>query len=552
MNEIQKINTSIEETIQEGVKSPAVRGVGIGFLIGMARANSLVPAWWSFSRDLALRRFWKESDHLSGAIGSVISKLTTIPFKVVARDMSIKRHVKLADEYTEFMVSSANFGSGWIDFFSKWIEDYLGQDNGSFIEIIGDGKKDSYIEGMALGFANLDSSCCWRTNSPIYPVVYRDPKGGGEFKLHYSRVIFSSQMPSSDTMMNGVGFCSVSRCLNLAQNLIDISTYKQEKFGSRPKRQMLLAKGGLDPEDIVASVSVAEQAMNNQGLSRFSKTVVTGSRDLPDAEIEQIDLSSLPDGFDEQQSTILGMSVIALALGVDIREIFPVSVGGSTKSDAIIEHIKQRGKTTGQILKIIENQFNQKFLPSFLKMQFDYQDDAQDRQSAEIRSIRSQYRQRDIMFGVTNVRVERQIMLENGEITREQFEELELNSGRLDDGVDVDVLFYSKDKDYSSMLSGVDKSNYEESKNKIMEIISVSNSPDLVRKARRALAAINKKFDPNFVGDKPIQTGNTPTQRISVNPDKSYENEKFGRTLGRDETAPRDEESDAYSNNGGM
>jgi len=501
------IQQSVDSTIQSAVRSDYQNMSLNSIIIGFGSNNYIVPKWWSQARDKYLDSFWRNSDNLSGALFTLNAKMTTIPFRVFARDKSIKIHQKIADEYTSTLTEASQFGGGWVEFFGKFLESYCVQDNGAFAEIIGDGNKDGPIIGKPLTIATLDSSRCTRTSNPIYPVIYTDTDGR-MYKLHYTRVMFQSSMPSSRADMNGVGFCAVSRCVQSAQNLIDISTYKQEKMGSRPQRQLVITQGGLDPDDLVEAIQKANASMNNQGLTRFAKTVVVGNANLPNAALELVDLVSAPDGFDEEKATLIGMVIIANALGMDAKELFPMSGTGGTKADAIIQHLKQRGKGPGQLIQIIENQIDQKYLPPFLHISFDYQDEAEDRQSAEIDSIRAQGRQRDLTTLTINTRVAREIMVEHEEISEAQFNQLELEDGRLPDGVSVETLFYSKDKDFVELLKGYkappkpkankltgeipefDTTSNDDIKIKIMEVISTSKDVSLIIKARQALAAV--------------------------------------------------------------
>jgi hypothetical protein len=233
--------------------------------------------------------------------------------------------------------------------------------------------------------------------------------------------------------------------------------FKQEKLGSRPHRAIIITQGGLDPTDIQAAFDLASEGMDSAGLSRYSKTVVAGSSSLSEAAVQIVELSSLPDGFDEQTSTEISMAVIALAFGVDVRELFPSSQSGATRAEALIQHLKQRGKGPGQIIQSTEMLFDQKFLPPHLKMIYDVQDDAEDRQVADIRKVRADRRLQDMNTGVMNERTMREQMMESGDLTRSQFERMELTDGRLHDGSSVLLLFYSKDTALKSWLDvGVD------------------------------------------------------------------------------------------------
>ncbi|NOQ49284.1 MAG: hypothetical protein GQ553_01265 [Nitrosomonadaceae bacterium] len=416
------------------------------------QAGAYMPAWWSAKRDKRLRKFWKKSDHLSGAIYAMESKMTAIPRKVIARDPSIEEHVQQAEFLTQVIEKGAQYGEGWEKFFGMFVEDLLTQDNGAFSEIIGAGDKSGPIIGAPLSLAHLDSHRCTRTGNIEYPVVFTDVDNT-KYKLHYSRVLFLSQMSSPIKEMYGVGFCAVSRAINISQTMIDILNYKQEKLGSRPMRSLIITKGGLDPADLASAFPLAESAMDNQGLARYSKVVLAGISTLPDAGVEMINLSELPDGFDEETSVTLGMATIALALGVDARELFPAMSSGATRADALIQHIKQRGKGPGQIIQSVEQGLEAKFLPPHLKFEFDFQDDAQDRQKAEIRNLRSEGTERNINTGALNTRVSREQMTISGDLTQTQFERLELQDGRLVNGMSVLTLFYSNDPDYKKYLS---------------------------------------------------------------------------------------------------
>lgn len=314
------------------------------------------------------------------------------------------------------------------------------QDNGCFTEIIGDGPPDGPIVGRSYGIHHLDSFRCQRTSDPEFPIIYQS-RDGHRYKLHYTRVAFTAQQPSPAEEMFGIGMCAVSRCVNVAQSLLDIAVYKMEKLGSRPKRALMITTGGLDPEDIRDALALADQEMNNQALRRFSKIPTVGSRDITEAGIDLVDMVSLPDGFDERESITLGMAAISLAFGVDARELFPGLDSGATRAEALIAHIKQRGKGPGEILLTTERMLNAKFLPRHLEIIFDFQDDEQDRQRAEIKNLRAIRYVNLSVAALLDERTMREQMLEEGDLTQAQFEREELQEGRLVDGSDVLTLF---------------------------------------------------------------------------------------------------------------
>jgi hypothetical protein len=471
-----------------------------------------IPPWWSPMRDQELRKFWKRSDHLAGAVYTMEARMTAITKKVVPLDPSNRVHLMQAELMSEILDQTPEYGEGWTTFYTKFVEELLTQDNGVFVEIIGDGPTDGPIIGMPLSISVLDANHCQRTGNVNYPVIFTD-ENGLRHKLHRSRVMFTSQMPSPDYSMLGVGFCACSRVINVAQTLLDILIYKQEKMGSRPHQALLLTKGGLDPHDVEMAFAAAESTMDSQGLSRFSKIVLTGSSTIMDADIKEVTFNGMPEGFDEFNSITLGIAAIALGFGVDARELFPALGGGATRADAMLSHLKQRGKSPGQIIDLTEKLFNQKFLPPHLKLTFDFQDDAQDRQSAEIGKIRQEKWNYAMTNGSLNIRTIREQMLSAGDLDRSQFERIELEDGRLPDGTDILNLFYSEDKNLRKYLQlGVDNpcdylnNDSDEMQNKITDKKQVA-STDMINATNEvdkwwpkislyALDALDKLYQP--------------------------------------------------------
>ena len=241
-----------------------------------------------------------------------------------------------------------------------------------------------------------------RTGDPEFPVIYQDISGR-RYRMHYTRVMHASQMTSPIAEMYGVGFCAVSRCINVAQNLLDILTFKQEKLGSRPHRGVIITRGGLSPKDMADAFAQAAYDNDSAQLSRYARIVVVGDSTIEEADAKMLDLAELPEGFDERDSITLGMATIALALGMDARELFPGMTAGATRADALLQHLKQRGKGPGQILEMTERLFNHKFLPNHLRLVFDFQDDAEDRQIAEIKRIRAEYRNLEMAGSTVDV-----------------------------------------------------------------------------------------------------------------------------------------------------
>jgi len=506
------IEEARDQSIQPRAKDDAGYDNGIqSFLMNnlafLYQSADILPPWWSAGRDRALAEFWRSVDLLKGAMYAMTSKMATIPFRIEPRDKGITSHFKKAELYEKRLYESAEFGEGWTAFIEKQMQSLLGQDNGRFFEIIDMWPyKDQPLHGEAISVAHLDPSRVNRTGNPTYPITYLGSDGKRR-RFHYTRVAFDAQMPSEREDMYGVGFCAISRCAAYGQNILDITKYKEEKLGSRPFRGIMLVKGGLGAQAVGAALEIANSMSDSRGFQRFSQMPIIGNEDIIDPAIDMISLSSLPDGFDEMSSTEIAMAAIALAFGVDARELWPASQVGATRADAVLSHIKQQTKGPGHILVQTERLFNQWFLPPYLKMVFDFQDDAQDRQRAEIEKERSLARKTNLEFGVSNERTERQRMMAEGSISDAQFKDLELEDGRLPDGSPLQSLFFVEDEIYKEILtiSGVSNPTdiYNNDKEEMLKKISTQKSvaygviaretgENNSRKAKQALAALDE------------------------------------------------------------
>lgn len=444
----QQVTQAREQSIQSRATDDSVGGRGIDSFIGthmalLSQSTETIPPWWSPGRDLALSAMWKASNLMSGAMYMMAAKIATIPWHVEPIDRSIDRHVKDAEMYQKRIYETANYGQGWGAFIKQQVQSLLGTDNGRFMEIIDlSSNKNGPIVGPVISVAHLDPHRCTRVSDPEFPIIYQNISGDLH-RLHYTRVAYESQLPSEHAKMYSVGFCAVSRATHYAQHMLDIARYKEEKLGSRPMRGVMLVGGGLDPEAIGQAFAMARGMSDDANLQRYSAIPVVGNAEFDNPTLELVTVSSLPDGFNEEEATIIAMSAISLAWGVDARELWPTS-SSSSRADTLVSHIKQRGKGPGDIIQETERMFNTFVLPNYLKFVFDYQDDAQDRQVAEINTSRSKKRTVDLESSVSDIRTEREIMLTNGELNQPQFNALELKDGRRPNGMPLETIFFDE------------------------------------------------------------------------------------------------------------
>lgn len=495
-------------------KEPEQESGGLDIFSYVTKAGETIPPWWSPRRDRELRNFWKRSDNLSSAIYSMTARMTSIPIRFEAKDKSITAHVRQAEEFTELLLyntfsRSAPLQNGWVNGWGFFLADLYTQDNGAFFVIEGPGKADGPLTGRPTALIHLDSGRVTRKGSAEFPIVYQD-YDGKLYKIHHSRVISMASMPSSIQSMYGVGFCAVSRCVNYVQQLIDMGVYKQEKLGSRPKERLIIGKRGITAQDIARAFLAADQSMDAQGLTRYSKTVVLAPNTRStsaEVDLEIQDLVNAGELFDEHSSASLGMYTVALAFGVPARWLWPATATGATKADAEYQHLVGMVTGPGEVIRQITNALNMKFIPPQLQTITDYQDDAKDEQQAQIRKARADQRKTDIADQVITIRTAREQALSAGDITQAQFDTMEMEDGRLPSGDDLLSIFSNlKDELLVSLLDvGVTEPLDIDGNDAIDMIIAIDeaalNAQDFVQnaptapqreKARVALHALGK------------------------------------------------------------
>lgn len=277
---------------------------------------------------------------------------------------------------------------------------------------------------------------CQRTGDPTFPVVYtHKPVGGPEkmYKFHHTRIIYRAQMSTTRRDMFGIGISGASRCVRSILRLDDINLLEDELLGARPISQLLFSRV-ISAEDMETAFTKADtkiiEELGNLDRRRTSRSVFVsaqGPADLVKASsIEAIDLKRLPEGYDPEVYMNLAVNIISMALGFDAREFWPATVRGATRADAEVQHLKSMRKTPGIWVGDFSKELDSKWCPSSCYITFDQQDDEQDRARAEIRQLRAQtYSQ---YLGGTGQSLDTktiwQIMLEEGDITEQQYEAL--------------------------------------------------------------------------------------------------------------------------------
>lgn len=385
-----------------------------------------LPGWWSRLRDMRLRQYLRQSVILSSVVYQRAASAKNTPWHIEAED---ERAESLLPQYHD-LINNSQFGQGFRGFLELYTQDLLCQDNGAFIELIGDGietyhdmngvqfRAMGFLEKWNIkGFAHLDAAQCWRTNNREYPVVYTNPWTGEITIFHWTRVIANSQMTQPIERGRGIGYCAASRAFMALEIMEASNLYLYEKLvGQSP--ELAIAKG-VAVKAIQKAIEDNAIANDNAGRVRYKGITFLQGDVLPngDPDIKIIGLKSVPDGYDRKQEMELAIYMVSMAFATDVRDLgWAAQNAGDTKADAEIQDMKTSNRGRSDVLRDLEFAITRRMLPAGLSFVFDAKDDLEDQRKAEIAQIRAATRQIQILSGELNVQEARTLAAREGDI----------------------------------------------------------------------------------------------------------------------------------------
>ncbi len=364
-----------------GVTSVDFMGAGGMLYLGLQQAAEKAPAWSYYPgrRDAYLRRIWKSEPGMASAVYSLTARIKSLQY-----EFDGGRNQK---KYYQDLAGAANFGKGQPHLVGKTVNDLLTQDNGAFWELIGPGDPNGPLIGPVRGVAHLDSAQCWRTFDPEFPVVYHNPQVGNWHRLHWTRVVAMSSLPQPNELARDIGFCAVSRVLDLIQTMKAVHTYRHEKLtGTQPA---IGYGNGFTVKNLDLAVQTTKNKAESEGMVVWNGIPIMLNPDAnAKVSLAFLSIKGLPDGFDFADETSLYIYALAFGFGVDAREFWPATASGATKADATIQHLKAQGKGIGDLIQTIEWAWNWRILPEGCTFHYDFTDDEQDKMTADIRQAK--------------------------------------------------------------------------------------------------------------------------------------------------------------------
>lgn len=362
-----------------------VGGAGGILWVALGQAADEMPDWnplFPNYRDRLLKNFTRQEPMLASAIYSMKSRVQTLNY-ILSGPPRAKKFAQ------ELLRSPMGKQSSLLTEVGKIVDDLYSTDNGAFVELWrpGNPAKDAGNRPV-LGFAHLDSRQCWRSFDPEFPVWYVNPITGEQHKLHYSRVLMVSDNPQPIELARNIGFSATSRVLRYARMMRNTLIYRDEKVSGRFTRAIGAIKG-VTNKQLRESLRENAQDADNKGYVIYKDIpflTAPGSEAGLDIDILLKDLASIPDGFNFESDTNLYAYILAFCFGVDAREFWPATQSGATKADASVQNMKARGRGLGLLIETMEWLLRQ-CLPASVSFEYDFTDDEQDKQEAEIHQL---------------------------------------------------------------------------------------------------------------------------------------------------------------------
>jgi hypothetical protein len=321
----------------------------------------------SMERSRWLTRFWSQEPYLSGVINSVTQIDRNRGWSLVGGRNQVMRFSNVLHNW-----QVAPGKMGWRDGCGTASLSFWTTDIGALIEV---GRQ--FEGGPMAGLFHLDPTRCKLTGQPDEPLLYNPTATGkvGKMSVPFlpSDLIRVNSMTNVDEQYNGLGYCALSRAIELAIVMTAVWRHEQEMLFARAPKGLLLLRG-IQEQAWKNAMLANEADMDAKEREWFGNVAVFASGGTLDIDAKLFMLSNLPEGFDQEKFTNLLMFGYALCFGYDAREFWPVSGGAlGTARETEVQHRKATDKGGREFWFGLQEQI-QSNLPPTLHFEADERD----------------------------------------------------------------------------------------------------------------------------------------------------------------------------------
>lgn len=336
----------------------------------VTRADEELPPYIADTRrrDSVLQKLWRSESLLSGVVSSAVSRDKN-------RGWTLTGTARQTSYYSKRM-HLVHEGLGWRQFLStnatEWYTTNLG-----YVSEIGFRNSEN-----AETMWNMDSTRMKLTNSLTTPIIYY-PRNQSQIPFKRWMYIHGNSMPAFEENLNYAGFCALERCLLFSKLMIGIFQHQLEKIGVNPPRGFLHGSGFARNEWKQAVAQYREDKLN--GDAEFYPGVMGIFTRDPNAKIDLIGLSQLPDNFELKSFVDILMQGYALAFGFPVGEFWSIESGSFGRTGELnIQQEQAFAKGELDFALSFQEQLQTYFLPPSLAFSFDQRNDKGQQLKSEI------------------------------------------------------------------------------------------------------------------------------------------------------------------------
>lgn len=322
-------------------------------------------------RDKWMQGFWPQEPHLAGTLATMTMIDKNRGWRLVGGRNQVNRY--------QAILRDAEGGDGWRKYIAQQSLAYRTAGVGAVTEVGRDG-----ANGPLRALYHVDPTRFRLTGDPAQPGEYSPPSGLPQTWVRED-FFTAISMPSVLESLKGVGYCELSRCLELAKLMVALYRHDHEQLGSRAPKGLLLLQN-IRQDDWEDAMASRERRLDGMEREYFGGVAVLASAGVEQIDAKLVALSQLPAGFDQKTFTDLLIYGYALVFGIDPAEIWPAAPGLNRGSELQIQHRKATGKGQRTFVMDFSDQLSRPdMIPDTLQFSFDERDDEGELLSAEAR-----------------------------------------------------------------------------------------------------------------------------------------------------------------------
>jgi hypothetical protein len=315
------------------------------------------------------------------------------------------------------ILHNAQNGDGWRAFIQRASIAFRTSDLGAVVRVYRDGAPAIsagllYLPPLT-GLEVLDSTQCCLTTDQAYPLTY------GVQKLapwEFFRICENSSILNE---YQGLGYCATSVALEYIKLAYAVLRYDQEGLGARIPQE-IITLSGITEEQWADAMTTRNTQLDALDRQVFGGAIVFGA--LPGVDEPRVTVTPIiqPADFNRESLLTVCRETMAAALGMDMREFWPVSSGAmGTATETETQHRKAASKGTQTFTTKFQEAL-QRELPPALKFVFEERD-------AEGELLDAQVNQEKVAW--IRGAYEAGMSAERGALTAEQYRTLLVQNG---------------------------------------------------------------------------------------------------------------------------